>query len=111
MIRMPRPSALAKSPVWMSPVLRLLAINLLFGLALGIIFTSVIVLSNTANLNYLIVGDSQSYLVLLMLYIMCSLTFGSVAMAAAVLSLPWSVPKLDTDRSANECGTLTPPKV
>jgi hypothetical protein len=73
----------------MSALLRFLGLRMGLGIALGVTFASLVVMTNTAHLHDLLAGDGQAYLALFMLYVMCALTFGSVAMGAAIMLLPW----------------------
>ncbi len=70
-------------------LIRFLAGYMLLGLALGIAFASLVVLTNTAGLNDLLTGDEHPYIAIFMLNVMCALTFGSLAMGVAVMTLPW----------------------
>lgn len=70
-------------------LLRFLARHLAFGVAIGVVFASSVVLTNTAGLKDLLSGDDHPYIAIFMLNFMCALTFGSLAMGVAVMTLPW----------------------
>lgn len=70
-------------------LLRFLATHMAFGIAIGVAFASLVVLTNTAGLNDLLTGDEHPYIAIAMLNIMCALTFGSLAMGIGVMTLPW----------------------
>jgi hypothetical protein len=70
-------------------LLRFLAAHMGFGIAVGIAFASLVVMTNTAGLNDLLTGDEHPYIAIAMLNIMCALTFGSLAMGIGVMTLPW----------------------
>ncbi len=70
-------------------LLRFLAQNMLLGIALGVVFSSILILTNTAGLHDLLTGDEHPYVAIFMLNVMCALTFGSLAMGVAVMTLPW----------------------
>ena len=67
---------------------RFLATYLAFGLAAGGVFTTVLLMTNAAGLRDLLEGDGHPIIAKTMLYIMMALTFGSLAMGAAVMLLP-----------------------
>ena len=58
------------------------------GLALGVIFTSIIIQLNTAGLKDMLVASSEPFIPLFVLYAMTALTFGSLNMGIAIMSLP-----------------------
>ncbi|MEQ1711857.1 MAG: hypothetical protein ABL908_10695 [Hyphomicrobium sp.] len=71
------------------PMLRFLALNLGVGVGLGIAFAALIVLGNVGELKTLIAGAENPWLAIFLLYFMCALTFGSLAMGVAVMSMPY----------------------
>ncbi len=73
----------------MPVLLRFLARHLAFGVAVGVAFASLVILTNTAGLNDLLSADEHPYVAILMLNVMCALTFGSLAMGIGVMTLPW----------------------
>jgi hypothetical protein len=62
------------------------------GLAIGVAFASLVILSNASGLKDLIANSSEPYLVLALLYVMNALTFASAAMGIAVMTLPSDAP-------------------
>ncbi len=78
-------------------MLRFLALNLGVGVGLGIAFAALIVMGNVGELKTLIAGAENPWLAIFLLYFMCALTFGSLAMGAAVMSMPYDEPP-DDDR-------------
>lgn len=79
----------------MPPLLRFLLLNLGIGVGVGIGFAALVVIANVGALKTLIVGAENPWLVIFLLYFMCALTFGSLAMGAAVMSMPYD--KIDED--------------
>ncbi len=74
---------------WKMPTLiRFLGRNMMFGFAIGVALASTMVLTNTAGLNDLISGDGHPYLAVFLFSFMFALTFASVAMGVAVMTLP-----------------------
>lgn len=82
------------------PLLRFLLLNLGVGVGVGIGFAALVVIGNVGALKTLIVGAENPWLVMFLLYFMCALTFGSLAMGAAVMSMPYE--KTDDDGSGDE---------
>lgn len=70
-------------------LLRFLGLHLAFGAALGVAFAAVVIMSNVSGIKTLIAESSSPYLVLALLYAMNALTFGSIAMAVGVMTLPF----------------------
>lgn len=70
-------------------LLRFLARHLAFGVAVGVAFASLVILTNTAGLNDLLSADEHPYVAIFMLNVMCALTFGSLAMGIGIMTLPW----------------------
>ncbi len=69
-------------------LLSFLAKHLLFGLATGVLFASLLLVLDIAGLAGLIRSSAEPLVALLLLYAFNALTFGSIAMGAAVMSLP-----------------------
>lgn len=76
----------------MPPMLRFLGLNLGIGVGVGIGFAALIVMGNVGTLKTLIAGADNPWLAIFLLYFMCALTFGSLAMGAAVMSMPYDTP-------------------
>ncbi len=74
------------------PMLRFLALNLGIGVGVGIGFAALVVIANIGALKTLIAGAENPWLAIFLLYFMCASTFGSLAMGAAVMSLPYDTP-------------------
>lgn len=79
-----RPAALPAMP----RLLRFLGLHLAMGVAVGVAFAAIVILSNVSGIKTLIADSSSPYLVLALLYIMNALTFGSIAMGIGVMTLP-----------------------
>lgn len=69
-----------------------LAVHLAFGAAVGVAFASLVVISNVSDIKTLIADSSEPYLALGLLYAMNMLTFGAMAMAVGVMTLPLDAP-------------------
>lgn len=76
----------------MPPMLRFLLLNLGIGVGIGIGFAALIVIADIGALKTLIAGAENPWLAIFLLYFMCALTFGSLAMGAAVMSMPYDTP-------------------
>lgn len=72
----------------MPKLFRFLGANMLFGLAVGVALASAMVLTNAAGLNDLISGDGHPYLAVFSLLFLFALTFASVAMGVAIMTVP-----------------------
>lgn len=64
-----------------------LMLHCALGVALGIAFAALIVLSNVAGLKDILEASDQPYVPMAMLFAACAFTFGSASMGAAVMSL------------------------
>ncbi len=82
-------------------VLWFLAIHCGMGVALGVIFASMIVMLNTAGLRDLLLASSEPYIPMILFYASCALTFGSAKMGVAVMSLPLEKPE-DVEREKRQ---------
>ena len=69
-------------------LLSFLGKHMLFGLAMGVLFASMVLTLDIAGLTSLIRASADPYVALLLLYAFNALTFGSIAMGAAVMGLP-----------------------
>jgi hypothetical protein len=69
-------------------LLSFLGRHLLFGLAMGVLFASMILTLDVAGLKGLIRASAEPHIALFLLYAFNALTFGSIAMGAAVMNLP-----------------------
>lgn len=70
-----------------------LAIHCGIGVAVGVAFASALVLFNVAGLKDLLEASSEPALPLIMLHLLCALTFGSLSMGVAIWTLPYNGPK------------------
>jgi hypothetical protein len=70
------------------PLFRLLAINLVIGLVLGLSVVAGLIAADAHHLRTLLMKDSSGWIFLALLAFGFALTFGSVIMGAAVMSLP-----------------------
>ncbi|MEL7050091.1 MAG: hypothetical protein AAFO75_14245 [Pseudomonadota bacterium] len=59
------------------------------GIAVGIIFVSTLILFNVASIHDLLSASDEPYLPLFLFYFTTALTFGSLNIAIAVMSMPW----------------------
>jgi hypothetical protein len=73
----------------MPKLLIFLALNAALGAGLGVLTASLVVMSNIAGLHDLIVAAREPFVPLLMLYVFNALTFASLAMGIAVMTLPF----------------------
>ena len=73
----------------MPKLLKLLAINLAIGVFVGLSFMAVLIYTDMAGLGTLIWQSSNPALALFLLGAGMSITFGSAAMGAAVMMLPY----------------------
>lgn len=71
----------------MPPLIRFLGQHMMFGFAVGVALSSTMVLTNTAGLKDLIAGDGHPYLAVFLFSFMFALTFASVAMGVAVMTM------------------------
>mgnify|MGYP001033072310 FL=1 len=69
-------------------LIQVLGISSLLGSAIGVAFISLLLLSNLAGLKDLIAQSSEPYLALFLLYFFNALTFSSVTMGVAIMTLP-----------------------
>lgn len=75
----------------MPNLLKLLARNLVMGIAAGWITLALLMVTNTSGLHDVVFGSSQPLLPLGLLLFGFTLTFGSVSMGAAIMMLPYEV--------------------
>ena len=69
-------------------LLRFLGLHMALGMAAGIAFAALVVLFNVGALKDLISTTEQPVLAQFMLYAMFALTFASLAMGVAIMTLP-----------------------
>ncbi|MDX2309331.1 MAG: hypothetical protein NW216_13910 [Hyphomicrobium sp.] len=69
-------------------LIEFLGLHLGLGIAIGFVFASLIVITNTSGLKDLLVNSQEPLLTLGLLYGLNALTFGSVAMGIGVMTLP-----------------------
>ncbi|MEO1281409.1 MAG: hypothetical protein AAFV69_06710 [Pseudomonadota bacterium] len=75
-----------------------LGLNCGIGIAVGVVFVSAIYQINLAGIRDLLLASSEPFLPLFILYVSSALTFGSLNMGVAVMSLAWDAPS-DGDSS------------
>lgn len=68
-------------------LLHFLGRHMIFGMSFGVALASAMILTNAAGLNDLIAGDHNPYLMVFLLEFMFALTFASVAMGVAVMTM------------------------
>lgn len=73
----------------MPRLLRFLAQHLVFGIAVGLAIALIIATGNVGGFRTLMAADQNPFLVLFLLMVTMGLTFGSLAMGIAVMTLPW----------------------
>ncbi|MGE0055104.1 MAG: hypothetical protein AB7S74_12920 [Hyphomicrobium sp.] len=73
-------------------LLRFLSRHLAFGVAVGIAFAALILMSNISGIKDLIEESENPYLAVALLYAMNALTFASLAMGIAVMTMPMDDP-------------------
>lgn len=73
----------------MPMLLFFLAVHCGMGVALGVVFAALLVLLNIAGIKDLLVESSEPVIPILMLFTFCGLTFGSLKMGIAIMTLPY----------------------
>ncbi len=73
-------------------LLRFLGEHLAFGVAVGIAFAALVLMSNISGIKNLIEDSENPYLAVALLYAMNALTFASLSMGIAVMTLPMDAP-------------------
>ena len=80
----------AREPVRRLPhLIRFLGLNMGIGVAIGVIVASMMIMSNLAGLKELLIEAREPFVAVLLLYAFNALTFGSVAMGVAVMTMPY----------------------
>lgn len=89
-VDLPEPRSV-KPELWANVprLLRFLALHLALGAAAGVAFAAIVIMSNVSGIKTLIAESANPYLVLVLLYGSNVLTFGSLAMAIGVMTLPF----------------------
>lgn len=65
------------------------------GLAIGVIFTTIIIQLNTAGIKDMLVASSEPFIPMFLLYATTGLSFASLNMGAAIMLLPQDEDKED----------------
>lgn len=91
----------------MPKLLRFLGLHLALGMAIGMGFAAVTIMTNTAGLKTLLEASDQPYLAMFLLYFMLALTFGSLAMGIGVMNMPLEKPT-PGDHHDTDPGTRRP---
>jgi hypothetical protein len=73
----------------MPRLLRFLGLHIALGSSVGVATAAFALLIDAGGLKTLMAADAQPYLAMFMLFVLFSITFGSVAAGAAVMRLPW----------------------
>lgn len=68
-------------------MVRYLGAHCALGAILGCLFAALLIITNVGGLRDLLEASDSPYLPLLMLYIMCALTFASIVMGIAVMAM------------------------
>lgn len=71
------------------PLLRFLGLHMATGLAIGVIVASMMIFTNLAGLKDLLVGADEPLVAIFLLYAFNALTFAGLAMAVAIMTLPY----------------------
>ncbi len=77
----------APAKLWREPLIRLLAINCAAGIAAALVMLAGLLALNPGNLRALILADRAGYAALALLLFGLVVTFGSVAMGSAIMTL------------------------
>lgn len=78
-------------------LLEFLGLHCAMGVAAGIVFAAVVILSNLAGIRDLLVESSEPFIPMVLFFVSCALTFGSLKMGMAIMSLPLEAPDKDDD--------------
>lgn len=70
-------------------IVRLLAVHCAIGVALGLAFAMLLLVTNPVGLRDIIMESEQPWLPIAMLSVGCALTFGGASMASAIMTLHW----------------------
>lgn len=70
-------------------LLRFLGLHMASGLAVGVLIASLMIFTNLAGLKDLLVEAQEPFIAIFLLYAFNALTFGSVAMGIAVMTMPY----------------------
>lgn len=85
-------SSIAERYMRLPKLLRFLGEHLAFGVAVGIAFAALVLMSNISGIKNLIEDSENPYLAVALLYAMNALTFASLSMGIAVMTLPMDSP-------------------
>ncbi|MBL8884037.1 MAG: hypothetical protein JNL45_13395 [Hyphomicrobium sp.] len=85
-------SSIAERYMRVPKLLRFLGEHLAFGVAVGIAFAALVLMSNISGIKNLIEDSENPYLAVALLYAMNALTFASLSMGIAVMTLPMDAP-------------------
>jgi hypothetical protein len=73
-------------------LLRYLGLHMMSGFAIGVIVASAMIFGNLAGLKDLLVEAQEPFVAIFLLYAFNALTFGSVSMGVAVMTMPYDGP-------------------
>lgn len=77
------------TPPRIPELIRFLGLYLAVGLAIGVIVASIMIVSNLAGLKTLLVEAQEPLVAIMLLYAFNALTFASVTMGVAIMTLPY----------------------
>ncbi|MGE5265935.1 MAG: hypothetical protein ACM3L9_01075 [Deltaproteobacteria bacterium] len=70
-------------------LVRFLGLHMATGLAVGVLIASLMIFTNLAGIKDLLVETQEPFIAIFLLYAFNALTFGSVAMGIAVMTMPY----------------------
>jgi len=85
-------TSIAQGYMRLPKLLRFLGEHLVFGVAVGVAFAALVLMSNISGIKNLIEASANPYLAVALLYAMNALTFASLSMGIAVMTLPMDAP-------------------
>lgn len=84
-----QPGPGAETPGRLPHLVRFLGLHMASGIAVGVIIASLMIFTNLAGLKDLLVEAQEPFIAIFLLYAFNALTFGSVAMGIAVMTMPY----------------------
>lgn len=93
-------------------LIRFLGEHLMLGVAIGVAFAALILMTDISGIKSLIAESDNPYLAITLLYAMNALTFASLTMGIAVMTMPWDEPcdMRDPDDTDDDDQDDDPPK-
>lgn len=83
-------------------LLQFLGLHCALGVAAGIVFAAVLILTDFAGIRGLLLESSEPFVPMFLLFAMCALTFGALKMGIAIMSLPFEPDEDDEDGELKE---------